>query len=148
MIDSLPLFLNLVKSHTLLYTFLLNGNVEATLKGYDGHGFHVSETSIILEDFILSESDAFDYIQLTYVDSTNKKIMFVPYDEKYVINKDLYFGEKTIYYNHMALIQEQGIVLKNPNKYCFEFLDKKASVSLMSRNLISVRYGEDVCKNF
>lgn len=148
MIDSLPLFFNLIKSHALLYSFLINGNVETTLKAYDGHGYHMSSASIVLREFKLSESDVFDYVQLTHVDCEYNQIMFVPYDKKYIINKDIYFGEKTIYYDKMALIQEQGIVLKNPNKYCFDFLDKKVSIILMSRNLISVMYGEDICKNF
>lgn len=147
-LDSLPLFLKLVKSNALIYSFLISNNFEATLQAYNGSGSYISENSIILRDFELAPDESFEYIQITQIDSNIITILFVPYHEKYSTNKELYFGEKTIYSEYMKNILEKGIKLSNPYKYCFNFLEKQAGINLLGPKLFNFTYGSDICKNF
>jgi hypothetical protein len=146
--DSLPIFLNLIKSNNLICAFLLSGNLDLAKQQYHGESYYFSEKSIVLEQFSLDSTETFEYIQMTQLYDEIQTIMFVAKDSKYSDNSAYYFGEKTIYYNIMDQIKENGLGLKHEKRYCFNFLSKKASISLSGENLITLMFGEEICKNF
>jgi hypothetical protein len=145
--ESLPLFLNLVKSNSLICAFLLTGNFDVVVQDYSGECYFFSEQSIVLKAFKLDSLETFEYIQITKMDSSIM-ILFVANNTEYYDNSTYYFGEKTIYYNVMDQIKEKGLKLKNEYRYCYPFLSKKAGIRLSRKNLISFTFGENVCKNF
>lgn len=145
--ESLPFFLNLVKSNSLICAFLLTGNLDAAIQEYNGEGYYFSENSIVLKAFKFDTLDAFEYIQITQINSNNRTILFVANNTSYSDNSAYYFGEKTIYYNIMDQIKEKGLSLKNEKRYCYPFLSKKAGI-ILSGNLITLMFGEEVCKNY
>jgi hypothetical protein len=146
--ESLPLFLTLVKSNSLICAFLLTGNLDAAMQEYNGESYCFSENSIIMKAFKLDTLVAFKYVQITKIEGSNPTILFVANDTIYYDNSSYYFGEKTIYYNLMDQIKEKGFILRNEKRYCYPFLSKMASISLSGKNLITLTFGENICKNF
>lgn len=146
--DSLPIFLKLLKSSSLICAFLTTGDLEAVNRNYDGECFYFSENSMILKAFKFDSLEAFEYIQITQIDSCSRTILFVANNSEYFNNRSYYFGEKTIYSRFMDQIKEKGLVLPNENRYCFPFLSQKARISLIGETLISLDFGEDICENY
>ena len=145
--EVLPFFLTLVKSNSLIYAFLLTGNIDTAAQSYMGECINVSEHSIILLDFKLDPLETFDYIQITKHPDF-RKVLFVAKSNEYFDNSERYFGEKTIYYNIIDKIREKNLVLKNEKRYCYPFLSQKASISLPDKHLISLGVGAEICNNY
>lgn len=147
--DTLPLILHLIKTNHLLYAFLLTGNVESAANDFSGKITYMGDacTSVILRDFNLDSEHSFEYIQITN-QGDHLSIMLVANDATYFNQKELFFGEKTIYYNLLDQIKEKGIVLSSPYRYCYPFMSQKAGISILNPKLFSITYGDNICKNF
>ena len=148
--DSIPLFLKLIKAHTLLYAIITTNNLSLVKEKYDGKYYYSSDKCVEMSDFALTDDDKFSIVTIM-IQADSSLLIFMNTDSsKYYENASFYFGEKTIYSPIDSILKEKNIEIKNKLKY--RFLDFEPPVFIFTKPsvkdfYISLQFGE-VVRNY
>jgi hypothetical protein len=117
--DTIPLFLQLIQSHTLLFSVIMTGNIQSFDGKYDGKVYYPTEMGVYLSNFKLTENDVFDVVLVTLMPDGTVNVSMFTDSSKYYDNPETYFGTETIYSQIEYLFNEKGIKIKHPFQYVF-----------------------------
>jgi hypothetical protein len=142
--DSIPIFLQIIKSNTLIYSIIMTGNLSLIRDNYAGKYDFASPNYVTLNNFVLTDDDFFEEICIRKSE-TGIDVSFKSLDTKYFTKHTYYFGEKTIYSPFEKAIEAKGIVIKHPLSYQFNEFMPVVNVTLMDA---PNSYGQSIYLDF